>query len=133
MSEVVTIFAKSIPFRKTFNLAMKKPKETPNEWLARIKTLAELCGFGHYKNLFILDKFLTGFNAEITDHLCSTAQYLDIESALGIIEAYSMPNNCNGIDTIVMHDKNDEVEPKELRSNDPIKPVILSFYSLELS
>lgn len=124
IGEVVTILAKSIPFRKEFNLAMKKSKETPNEWLARVKTLAALCGFGKCQNLCILDKFLTGFDTEIINHLCSSAKYLDIETALGIIEAYSKRKKCNGTEAIFMHDKKVEVDQEACKFVDQTKPVI---------
>lgn len=127
IGEVVTILAKSIPFRKEFNLAMKKSKETPNEWLARVKTLAELCGFGQCQNLCILDKFLTGFDTEIINHLCSSAEYLDIETALEITEAYSMRKKCGQTETIFMLDQQDvEVDQEACRKFvDQTKPVII--------
>lgn len=128
IGEVVTILTKSIPFRKEFHLAMKQSKETPNEWLARVKALAELCGFDQCKNLCILDKFLTGFNAEIINHFCSTAEYLDIQNALEIIEAYSMRNNYDGTEAIFTHDRKDVVQQSSFKSNVETKPVILLFF-----
>lgn len=85
--EVVSILAKSIPFRKDFQLAIKESRESPEEWLIRVKFLAKSCGFDKSYNLFVLDKFLTGLEAEIIDHLCSSAEYLDIDSSLEIIKA----------------------------------------------
>lgn len=90
-SEVITILAKSIPFRKEFNLAVKEVKESPSEWLSRVNELAKLCGFGNAYDFFVLDKFVTGLEPDLINHLCSCAEYLDIESVLEIIDAYSSP------------------------------------------
>lgn len=85
VQEVVLILAKSISFRKKFHSAIRKSSETPEEWLCRVKSLAEACSFGESYNVFVLDKFLTGLEAESIDHLCSNAEYLDINSSLQII------------------------------------------------
>lgn len=82
------ILARSIPFRLDFHKALKTPKELPEEWLIRVKELAQLCCFGESCDLFVLDKFITGFETEITDHLCSRAECLDINKSLEIIQTY---------------------------------------------
>lgn len=86
-----SILTKSIPFRKDFYKTIKEPKESPKEWLSRVNELAKLCDFGKSSDLFVLDKFVTGFETEIIDHLCSCAESLDFESSLDIIQAYNAP------------------------------------------
>lgn len=108
--EVVSILTKSIPFRREFNLAVKESKETPTEWLTQVKRLAEMCGFGQCQNLFILDKFLAGFDTDIINHLCSTAEYVDIGTALEIIEAFSQRKEIDVTEAIFMHDEKSEAE-----------------------
>lgn len=84
----VSILAKSIPHRKDFYNAIKQSKESPDEWLSRVKELAKTCSFGKSGDLFILDKFLTGLEPELIDHLCASAKNLNITSSLKIIHAY---------------------------------------------
>lgn len=124
VGEVVTILAKSIPFRTEFNLAMKESRETPTTWLARVKALSELCDFGQGQNLRILDKFLTGFDTEVINHLCSAAEHLDIETALEITEAYRRRKTGNGTEAIVMLDKIEQEDKGACKFVDQTKPVI---------
>lgn len=85
--EVISISTKFIPFRKEFHLANKEAKETHEEWLNRVKELAESCEFGQYFNLFVLEKFLIGLETETIDYLCSSAESLTVDSSLQIIHA----------------------------------------------
>lgn len=121
----VKILAKSIPFRKEFNSAVKQAEETPKEWLARVRALSEVCGFGQAQNMRILDKFVTGFDTEIINQLCSTAKHLDIQTALEIVEAYSMQKKCNGIEAIFMDDQKEQAEPEACKFVEQNKPVIV--------
>lgn len=84
----VSISTKSIPIRKIFHSMIKEPKETHEEWLIRVKELAESCEFGQNINLFVLDKFLSGLETEMIDHLCLSAVCLTINSSLQIINEF---------------------------------------------
>lgn len=95
----VSILAKSILHRKDFNDAVKEAKESPDEWLSRIKVLAKACSFGKSGDLFILDKFLTGLEIEIIVHLCSSAKNLNIENSLKIIHTYGTKKNESAANT----------------------------------
>lgn len=89
--EDISILTKLIPIRKEFNLANKEARETPEEWLNRVKELAESCEFGQSANLFVLDKFLIGLETETIDYLCSSAESVTINSSLEIIHALDTP------------------------------------------
>lgn len=71
-----------------FYKAQQQINESPTEWLTRIKELSNACSFGKSADLIVLDKFITGLESDIVDYLCSSADSLNINSSLEIIQAY---------------------------------------------
>lgn len=88
----VSILVESLPYQRDFDRAIKETDESAEQWLFRVKELAKLCSFGMSYDLIVLHKFLTGLETEIIDHLCSSAECLDIENSLEIIHAYCAQN-----------------------------------------
>lgn len=88
-NNIATVSVQLIPHRRDFYRANKETGESAEQWMCRIKELAKSCSFGKYFDYFVLDKFLTGLEPEIIDHLCSSAECLDISNSLEIIHAYN--------------------------------------------
>lgn len=105
--EKLSILTKTIPYRKVFHKATKKPTESPEKWLCRIKKLASLCDFGNCCGLFVLDKFITGLENEIIDYLKSCAECLDVDNSLEFIQMYEKQK----------YDSNDSISDNQI--NDP--------------
>lgn len=84
-----SIPASSLQYRKDFFSALQQTNESAEEWLHRVKELAQLCSFGKLNDIFVLNKFLTGLETKIVEHLCTNSQCLDFDNSLEIIGDYN--------------------------------------------
>lgn len=85
-----SVQADCLPFRKEFYAANKEQLETIENWLLRVRKMANTCKFGIYSNKMILDKFITGLEAHLLDHLCGSSKTLGITTTLKKIESYNL-------------------------------------------
>lgn len=101
MSVAVTLPISSIQYRKAFHSANKQTDETVDDWYRRLEDLAQLCNYGCYLEVLLLDKLIVGLDETILERLCMEQDDLSLTNVIEFLRSSDV--NDDHIDIVSRH------------------------------